>query len=116
MKKKEDRGSIIPRGVLLPAAAVGAGMFAGSLMGGTAAKALSETPAMVQKLSRMNPAQKREFLRKIKLVTGALGGTAGAGVSGVSYAMLKKELDKREKASQKTAMYGAFFTEMRDSV
>lgn len=116
MKKKEDRGSVIPKGILLPAAAVGAGMFAGSLMGGTLAKVLSETPGMAQKISRMTPAQKRVFLRRIRLATGAIGGTAGAGVSGISYSMLKKELDKREKASQKTAMYEAFFDELRGSV
>lgn len=116
MKKKEDRGSVVTKGILLPAAAVGTGMFAGSLMGGAAAKALSETPAMRQKLSRMSPAQKKAFLQRIRLVTGALGGTAGAGVSGISYSLLKKELDKRENASQKTAMYEAFFDELRGSV
>lgn len=116
MKKKEDRGSVIPKGILLPAAAVGAGMFAGSMMGGAAAKALSETPAMRQKLSRMSPAQRKVFLQRIRLATGALGGTAGAGVGAISQSMLKKELDKREKASQKTAMYEAFFDEMRGRV
>jgi len=112
MKKTEDRGSVIGKGVIAPAVAVGAGMFAGSLMGATAAKALSRTPAMRQKLSRMSPAQKKKFLSRIRIATGALGGTAGAGVSGISYGMLKRELDKREKATQKTAMYGAFFVEL----
>ena len=116
MKKKEDRGSIIPKGVLLPAVGAGIGMYGGSLMGGTMAKVLSETPGMAQKISRMTPAQKRVFLRRIRLVTGALGGTAGAGVAGITQAMLKKEVDKREKALQKTAMYEAFFDELRGSV
>jgi len=114
-RTKEDTGSIVTKGILYPAAAVGSGMFLGSLAGGTLAKALAGTPGLSAKLKRMTPAQREVFLRRLRMGTGAIGGASGAGVSALSYSLLKKELDKREKASQKTAMYSAFFDELRAS-
>ena len=112
MKKNTDsRASVFGKGILLPAAAVGAGMFTGSLVGGTAARALARTPGMRQKLSRMTPAQKKRFLMTLASITTAIGGGAGAGVSGLSYAALKREMDKKE--AEKSAMYLGFFDEMR---
>lgn len=114
MKKTEDKASILGKGVLLPSAIVGAGMFTGSLVGGTAARSLLNTPGMRQRLSRMTPAQKQKFMKRLSSITTAVGGGAGAGVSGLSYSMLKKELDKRE--AEKSAMYRGFFSEMRSLV
>ena len=113
MKKNQDSSSVVGKGVLLPAALAGAGMFTGSLVGGTAARALSRTPGMRQKLSRMSPAQKKVLLNRIAGITTALGGAAGAGVSGLSYGLMRKELDKKEKAMSKSAMYAGFFDELR---
>ena len=110
MSKKDD-GRILTRGVLLPAAAVGGGLFAGSIVGGTAARALLRTPGMRRRISRMSPQERATFVRRVGMATGSVGGAAGAGVSGISYGMLKRELEKREKSkeNEKKASFESFF-------
>ena len=112
MKNSDDKPRLISRGVILPAAAVGAGLFGGSVVGATLARGLSRTPGMVDKLRKMTPKQRKKFLRAISLITSSVGGAAGAGASGISYAMLQRELEKK-KAIEKKAMYDAFFDELR---
>lgn len=102
-----DTGHPILKGALLPAAATAAGMMGGSLMGGTAAKALIDSRGIQQFLRRATPAQKAKLLNRIRIGTTALGGAAGAGVGGISYKVLEGELKKLEqdKSSEKTAMF-----------
>ena len=111
---KQDRGSIL-RGALLPAAAVGTGIFAGSILGANLSKAIVNTAGMKQFLRNATQEEKARFFRRLKLATGAVGGASGAATSGISYAMLQQELEKRKKAKEreKTAMYAAFFDELR---
>lgn len=114
---KKDKDHIVTRGVLLPAAAVGSGLFLGSIVGGTSARALLRTPGMKRRIARMSPQERAAFVRRVGMATGSIGGAAGAGVSGISYGMLKRELDKREKRkeSEKKASFEAFFAEMSDN-
>ena len=111
--KKQDRGSIL-RGALLPAAAVGVGIFGGSVIGSNLARAIVRTPGMEQ-FMKGSDAEKARFLQRLKMATGAIGGASGAATSGISYAMLQEEIDKRQRAkeSEKTAMYESFFEELR---
>jgi hypothetical protein len=115
-KEKKDKGSVFGKGVVLPALGVGLGMYAGSAMGGTAARALANTPGLRQKLSRMTPAQKKKLLARVSYGTTAVGGVAGAGLGALIHDNVKKELAKKKGSSlQKTAMYLTCFDELRFS-
>jgi hypothetical protein len=101
--QKKDEGRPFSRGMLLPAAATGVGMFAGGMMGAAGARAILRSPGMRQKLSRMSPAQRKAFREKALLVTNTTGNMAGAGAGYLSHALFQDEMDKRKKSREKSA-------------
>lgn len=112
--KKEDTGSPIIKGVLLPAAAVGGGMFLGSLAGGTLARAIQKSKKVQEVVGRMSPAERQKLLYRIRLGTTGIGTAAGAASSALAYRALQEELDKRKRSREKTAMYLACLSEIRE--
>lgn len=101
--KNSDKGRPFSKGMLLPAAATGAGMFAGGMMGAAATRAVLRSPGMRQKLSRMSPAQRKAFREKALLVTNTAGNMAGAGTGYLAHSLFQDEMDKRKKDREKTA-------------
>jgi hypothetical protein len=112
---KEEKGYPLLRGALAPAAAVGGGMFLGSVMGSTAARAVLRTPGMKQYLQRANPAQRRQLVDRITMATKGIGAVSGGAISGISYKILQDELKKRSPgSSEKTAMFLFCLKELRE--
>lgn len=108
---KNEKGYPVLKGALVPAAAVGGGMFLGSMMGGTASRAVLNTPGMKQYLQRATPAQKKRLMSRIGTVSRGVGGATGGAISAISYKVLQDELKKKD--AEKTAMFLACFDELR---
>jgi hypothetical protein len=108
---KNEKGYPVLKGALVPAAFVGGGIYLGSLMGGSASRAVLNTPGMQQYLQRATPAQKKRLVSRIATASRGFGGVAGGAISAISYKILQDELKKKD--AEKTAMFLACFDELR---
>lgn len=101
--RKTDNGRPFTRGMLLPAVATGAGMFAGGMLGAAGARAILRSPGMTEKLRRMSPAQRKVFGERALLVANTAGNVAGSGAGYLAHSLFQDEMDKRKKSKEKTA-------------
>lgn len=108
---KKERGYPTLKGAVVPAAAVGGGMYLGSLVGGTASRGIVNSKGMKQFLRRASRAEKKKMLSRITTISRGAGGIAGGAVSALAYKALQDELKKKD--AEKTAMFLACFDELR---